>query len=89
MTEPVTPAPTDAGLNLKDKKVKVYLITTFQNSMLNLNGTEEMPSRATSNAHEVTNPGGRTITSPLTPLQARLSAAMRKPLQVRCCTVIQ
>jgi hypothetical protein len=58
------------------------MITTFQNLKLHLNGTEAVESKAANNAREASSRVGRTITSPLTPLHARLLAGLWKPAQV-------
>jgi hypothetical protein len=58
------------------------MITTFQNSKSNSNGMEAVERKAANGVHEATSRGGRTIISPLTPLQARLNAAVQKPAQV-------
>jgi hypothetical protein len=63
-------------------KYDIDMITTFQNLKLNLNGTEAMTRKVANNAHEAASRGGRTITSPLTPLHARLNASTWKPTQV-------
>jgi hypothetical protein len=57
------------------------MIVTFQNSKLNLNAAKAREKKVAKGAHEATSHGGRTITSP-SPLQARLTAAIRKPAQV-------
>jgi hypothetical protein len=61
------------------------MITIFQNLKLNMNGAEAMMSKVANNAYEAANHGGRTITSPLTPLHARLNASMWKHAQVGYC----
>lgn len=53
------------------------MITIFQK--LNLNVAEAVMSGAANNVHEAASRGSRTITSPLTPLHARLNARKWKP----------
>ncbi|XP_069687013.1 tudor domain-containing protein 7 isoform X2 [Periplaneta americana] len=59
-----------------------------KNLTINLNGTEPLDRGDIPNTGN-TNVGGRTIISPLTPLHARLNAAVRKPLQVQVMSPLE
>jgi hypothetical protein len=58
------------------------LCVTFQNMKLSLSGTNAGVSRAAKNCHEVASSGDHAMSSPITPLHARLLAAVQKPVQV-------
>jgi len=59
---------------------------TLQNLKLSLSGTDVGVSRAANNGHEVSSTGGD---APLTPLHARLRAAVQKPVQVGYHVAVQ
>ena len=69
--------------------VLIYICVTLQNLKLNLSGTDVGDSRAANNVHEVSSTGDDAIPSPLTPLHARLRAAMQKPVQVGYHVAVQ
>jgi hypothetical protein len=58
------------------------MVTTFQNLKVNLNGTEAAMSEVANNVHKAASRRSHTITTPQTPLHARLNAAMWQPTQV-------
>ena len=61
--------------------IYIYCLT-FQNLKLSLSGTDVGDSRAANNGHAVASSGHHAMPSPLTPLHARLRAAVQKPVQV-------
>jgi hypothetical protein len=65
------------------------MCVTFQNLKLSLSGTDVGHSRAANNGHEVSSTGDHAMPSPLTPLHARLRAAVQKPLKVGYHVAVQ
>jgi hypothetical protein len=69
--------------------VCVCVCVTFQNLKLSLSGTDVGDSRAANNGREVSSMGDNAMPSPLTPLHARLRAAVQKPVQVGYHVAVQ
>jgi hypothetical protein len=56
---------------------------------LSLSRTDLGDSRAAKNGHEVASSGNHAISPPITPLHARLQAAVQKTVQVGTMLVVQ
>jgi len=67
----------------------MYVCVTFQIQKLSLSGTVVGDSRAANNGHEVSSTENHAMPSPLTPLHARLRAAVQKPVQVGYHVAVQ
>ena len=65
------------------------MYVTFQKLKLSLSGAVVGDNRAANNGHEVSSTGDHAMPSPLTPLHARLRAAVQKPVQVGYRVAVQ
>ena len=68
--------------------IYVCVCVTLQNLKLSLSGTDVGVSRAANNGH-VSSTRDNAVPSPITPLHARLRAAVQKPVQVGYHVAVQ